>query len=871
MWEQEPETASAGNAGQGGVVPILSAASATTERVLLRHKVVGQMQAAGGKMLKKSSSTSKRVPLSMVQAAQMIGGLYGISGGLKWTSTASSMDFYGISGGLLRRLRWSSITAQMEFYGSQVEFCSDLGQLIWHLRWTHAASHVSFTEYQVEFTTSRLDFFTDYVDSYGISGGLRWTFSATQVNLYGTQLDVAASQVEFYSISGNFSSDSGGLMWHLRTSSTSQVDFAGILGGLLRHLRCAALAIHVVGGRTSETSQVDFFLPIRVDIYGIIGGLLQRLRWTSAASEVVIYSISGEISGDFFYLGGHLQHLWVDFCADSGRLRRTFTASLVDLCGYSFLLRWTSTASLVDFYQVSNGRLRHLRWTSLASLVNFRADSGGLNWTSTASLVDFCGDSGGLRWTSTATEVLLHGTSADLLQRLCCGLKLTSNSTQPQVELYCNLGGLLRYHCPTHVVFHGSSGGFFIFRKVPKGNKTAAFTHLKMKKSFNGLAHASTDAAFQQGFKFLHDSAAGIEDFLLEMSDFSKRQWLIRILTALLDRRAFKLQIQLTRLHVMICSVLFEKSPNSATQNTINKLGYEPHSHLDRKFHQQLVADVNSNPKAKWKAVYNNSHPELVTLKWQKKRSNRNVCGHRRTDKIFDLSKNMSLPREFDASRNGQPVSPCIEWLTKVAVAHVVLSPLRRLSRNGVGTFLICALERAWSGHRAGYGSYEGCKPYEKSPSCGSPCSIDTYNGKQGVYDVCWSNCQPLYDKTYQQDLNKAKKVYWVKPNLLNNVIYSKTMNQMAEMLKNNNVDYQTLIKRELMLNGPMIACFVVYDEFQHYKSGIYESLTSTHTKELYGHCAKLIGWGEESGTPYWTYMNTWAALGEKTDSSVSL
>jgi hypothetical protein len=22
------------------------------------------------------------------------------------------------------------------------------------------------------------------------------------------------------------------------------------------------------------------------------------------------------------------------------------------------------------------------------------------------------------------------------------------------------------------------------------------------------------------------------------------------------------------------------------------------------------------------------------------------------------------------------------------------------------------------------------------------------------------------------------------------------------------------------MLNGPMIACFVVYDEFQHYKSG---------------------------------------------------
>uniref|UniRef100_A0A915E2N7 Peptidase C1A papain C-terminal domain-containing protein n=1 Tax=Ditylenchus dipsaci TaxID=166011 RepID=A0A915E2N7_9BILA len=294
----------------------------------------------------------------------------------------------------------------------------------------------------------------------------------------------------------------------------------------------------------------------------------------------------------------------------------------------------------------------------------------------------------------------------------------------------------------------------------------------------------------------------------------------------------------------------FRNHPNSATQNTINKLGYEPHSHLDRKFHQQLVADVNSNPKAKWKAVYNKfasraSDPQMS-----------DVCGHRRTDKIFDLSKNMSLPREFDARQKW----PTCESLHRVVnqggcgscwalSATSVMSDRICIHSNGSRHLQISAQDLIeccphcggcrgtvwalfsfvhWKEHGlvtgAGYGSYEGCKPYEKSPSCGSPCSIDTYNGKQGVYDVCWSNCQPLYDKTYQQDLNKAKKVYWVKPNLLNNVIYSKTMNQMAEMLKNNNVDYQTLIKRELMLNGPMIACFVVYDEFQHYKSGIYDS-----------------------------------------------
>jgi hypothetical protein len=40
--------------------------------------------------------------------------------------------------------------------------------------------------------------------------------------------------------------------------------------------------------------------------------------------------------------------------------------------------------------------------------------------------------------------------------------------------------------------------------------------------------------------------------------------------------------------------------------------------------------------------------------------------------------------------------------------------------------------------------------------------------------------------------------------------------------------------------------------------------VTSSNTKELYGHCAKLIGWGEEGGFPYWIYMNTWGrAWGE--------
>lgn len=88
-----------------------------------------------------------------------------------------------------------------------------------------------------------------------------------------------------------------------------------------------------------------------------------------------------------------------------------------------------------------------------------------------------------------------------------------------------------------------------------------------------------------------------------------------------------------------------------------------------------------------------------------------------------------------------------------------------------------------------------------------------------------------------------------MKPNLLNHVIYRKTMDQIGQVLRKNrgkkldeilavfsrkylkqkmkflllllfSADYETVIKRELLLNGPLVACFVVYDEFQHYVSG---------------------------------------------------
>lgn len=62
-------------------------------------------------------------------------------------------------------------------------------------------------------------------------------------------------------------------------------------------------------------------------------------------------------------------------------------------------------------------------------------------------------------------------------------------------------------------------------------------------------------------------------------------------------------------------------------------------------------------------------------------------------------------------------------------------------------------------------------------------------------------------------------------------------------------------IKTELYKNGPVEAAFNVYADFLQYKSGVYQHLTGDL---LGGHAVKILGWGEDNGTPYWLVANSW-------------
>ncbi|KAK3750353.1 hypothetical protein QZH41_010270, partial [Actinostola sp. cb2023] len=62
-------------------------------------------------------------------------------------------------------------------------------------------------------------------------------------------------------------------------------------------------------------------------------------------------------------------------------------------------------------------------------------------------------------------------------------------------------------------------------------------------------------------------------------------------------------------------------------------------------------------------------------------------------------------------------------------------------------------------------------------------------------------------------------------------------------------------IQKEIMTNGPVEGAFTVYADFPTYKSGVYKHETGGM---LGGHAIKILGWGVESGSPYWLVANSW-------------
>jgi len=141
------------------------------------------------------------------------------------------------------------------------------------------------------------------------------------------------------------------------------------------------------------------------------------------------------------------------------------------------------------------------------------------------------------------------------------------------------------------------------------------------------------------------------------------------------------------------------------------------------------------------------------------------------------------------------------------------------------------------------YTQKDGCKPYPFAPcehhingslpSCTAQPEYKT--------PKCEKACQASYTKSYASDLHYGSRAYQVDND-------------------------EEAIQKEILTNGPVEAAFTVYEDFETYKSGVYQHKVGPY---LGGHAVRILGWGVDnssgSDVPYWLVANSWNAdWGEK-------
>ncbi|MCL7037058.1 hypothetical protein MKW94_020971 [Papaver nudicaule] len=266
-----------------------------------------------------------------------------------------------------------------------------------------------------------------------------------------------------------------------------------------------------------------------------------------------------------------------------------------------------------------------------------------------------------------------------------------------------------------------------------------------------------------------------------------------------------------------------------------------------------IVQQINANPNAGWEAGVNSRFSNYTVSQFKYLLGVKPKTAASRNDlldvPIVSHPKNLKLPKEFDA-RTAWPQCNTIGkildqghcgscWAVAAAEALsdrfcVNLGLNIALSANDL---LACCGFMCGDGCDGGYPISawryfvrngivtEACDPYFDAIGCSHP------------------GCEPGYPTPKCVKQCKDKNQIWTQ---------SKHFSVDAYKVSSDPTD----IMAEVYKNGPVEVAFTVYEDFAHYKSGVYKHITGD---VMGGHAVKLIGWGTtEDGEDYWLLANQW-------------
>ncbi|XP_026434974.1 cathepsin B-like protease 2 [Papaver somniferum] len=266
-----------------------------------------------------------------------------------------------------------------------------------------------------------------------------------------------------------------------------------------------------------------------------------------------------------------------------------------------------------------------------------------------------------------------------------------------------------------------------------------------------------------------------------------------------------------------------------------------------------IVQQINANPNAGWEAGLNSRFSNYTVSQFKYLLGVKPRTASSRNDlldvPIVSHPKNLELPKEFDA-RTAWPQCTTIGkildqghcgscWAVAAAEALsdrfcVNLGMNIALSANDL---LACCGFMCGDGCDGGYPISawryfvqngivtEACDPYFDAIGCSHP------------------GCEPGFPTPKCVKRCKDKNQIWKQ---------SKHFSVNAYQVGSDPTD----IMAEVYKNGPVEVAFTVYEDFAHYKSGVYKHITGD---VMGGHAVKLIGWGTtEDGEDFWLLANQW-------------
>ncbi|KAJ6404478.1 hypothetical protein OIU84_012626 [Salix udensis] len=279
----------------------------------------------------------------------------------------------------------------------------------------------------------------------------------------------------------------------------------------------------------------------------------------------------------------------------------------------------------------------------------------------------------------------------------------------------------------------------------------------------------------------------------------------------------------------------------------------EPVSKLklnSRILQDSIVQQVNENPKAGWKATMNPQFSNysvgefkyLLGVKPTPKKEQSGVP-------LVRHPKSMKLPKEFDARTT---------WPQCSTIGRI-------LDQGHCGScWAFGAVESLSDRFCIHYGMNLSLSVNDLLACCGWMCG----DGCDGGYPIdAWryfvqsgvvtEECDPYFDDTgcshpgcepgYPTPKCERKCAD-------NNKLWAESKHFSVNAYRIDSDPHN--IMEEVSRNGPVEVSFTVYEDFAHYKSGIYKHITGD---VMGGHAVKLIGWGtSDDGEDYWLLANQW-------------